>query len=38
MLGETFSGVDFDTGVEAAREFAALAPPGRPRPRPRSPG
>src|ERR1022692_204192 len=24
--GETFSGVDFDTGVEAAREFAALAP------------
>jgi aryl-alcohol dehydrogenase-like predicted oxidoreductase len=26
--GETFSGVDFDTGVEAAREFAALAPPG----------
>jgi aryl-alcohol dehydrogenase-like predicted oxidoreductase len=27
-IGETFSGVDFDTGVEAAREFAALAPPG----------
>ena len=27
-VGETFSGVDFDTGVEAAREFAALAPPG----------
>jgi aryl-alcohol dehydrogenase-like predicted oxidoreductase len=26
--GETFSGVDFDTGVDAAREFAALAPPG----------
>jgi len=26
--GETFSGVDFDTGVEAAREFAALAPDG----------
>jgi aryl-alcohol dehydrogenase-like predicted oxidoreductase len=26
--GETFSGVDFDTGVEAAREFAALVPPG----------
>ena len=25
--GETFSGVDFDTGVDAAREFAALAPP-----------
>ncbi|MEU6968922.1 aldo/keto reductase [Kitasatospora aureofaciens] len=24
--GETFSGVDFATGVEAAREFAALAP------------
>jgi aryl-alcohol dehydrogenase-like predicted oxidoreductase len=24
--GETFSGVDFDTGVDAAREFAALAP------------
>ena len=28
--GETFSGVDFDTGVEAAREFAALVPPGAP--------
>jgi aryl-alcohol dehydrogenase-like predicted oxidoreductase len=27
-VGETFSGVDFDTGVEAAREFAALAPAG----------
>ncbi|GAA4623263.1 aldo/keto reductase [Actinoallomurus vinaceus] len=27
-VGETFSGVDFDTGVEAAREFAALAAPG----------
>ena len=26
--GETFSGVDFDTGVDAAREFAALAPAG----------
>ncbi len=25
--GETFSGVDYDTGVEAAREFAAVAPP-----------
>ncbi len=24
-VGETFSGVDFETGVEAAREFAALA-------------
>jgi aryl-alcohol dehydrogenase-like predicted oxidoreductase len=24
--GETFSGVDFDAGVDAAREFAALAP------------
>ncbi|WP_167518169.1 aldo/keto reductase [Streptomyces albidochromogenes] len=24
--GETFSGVDFETGVEAAAEFAALAP------------
>ncbi len=23
--GETFSGIDFDTGVDAAREFAALA-------------
>jgi len=27
-VGETFSGVDYATGVEAAREFAALAPPG----------
>jgi aryl-alcohol dehydrogenase-like predicted oxidoreductase len=27
-VGETFSGVDFDTGVDAAREFAALAPVG----------
>ncbi len=27
-VGETFSGEDFDTGVEAAQEFAALAPPG----------
>ncbi len=26
-IGETFSGVDYDTGVEAAREFAAVAPP-----------
>ncbi|MFJ1755932.1 aldo/keto reductase [Kitasatospora sp. NPDC088134] len=26
--GETFSGVDFATGVEAAEEFARLAPPG----------
>jgi aryl-alcohol dehydrogenase-like predicted oxidoreductase len=26
--GETFSGVDFDTGVDAAREFAALVPSG----------
>jgi aryl-alcohol dehydrogenase-like predicted oxidoreductase len=26
--GETFSGVDYETGVEAAREFAALAPAG----------
>jgi aryl-alcohol dehydrogenase-like predicted oxidoreductase len=25
-VGETFSGVDYDTGVEAAREFAAAAP------------
>jgi aryl-alcohol dehydrogenase-like predicted oxidoreductase len=24
-VGETFSGVDFDTGVDAAREFAAMA-------------
>lgn len=27
-VGETFSGVDYDTGVEAAREFAALAAAG----------
>jgi aryl-alcohol dehydrogenase-like predicted oxidoreductase len=27
-VGETFSGVDFDTGVDAAKEFAALAPAG----------
>ncbi|MER6016383.1 aldo/keto reductase [Streptomyces bluensis] len=27
--GETFSGVDFETGVEAAAEFSALAPEGR---------
>ncbi|MEU6234627.1 aldo/keto reductase [Kitasatospora sp. NPDC047058] len=27
-VGETFSGVDYDTGVEAAAEFAALAPEG----------
>jgi aryl-alcohol dehydrogenase-like predicted oxidoreductase len=27
-VGETFSGVDFATGVEAAAEFAALTPPG----------
>lgn len=26
--GETFSGVDYETGVEAAAEFAALAPEG----------
>jgi aryl-alcohol dehydrogenase-like predicted oxidoreductase len=26
--GETFSGVDYDTGVDAAREFAALIPAG----------
>ena len=26
--GETFSGVDYDAGVEAAQEFAALAPAG----------
>ena len=25
-VGETFSGVDYDTGVDAAREFAALMP------------
>ncbi len=28
-VGETFSGVDFDTGVDAAQEFAALIPAGR---------
>ncbi|MFF1635116.1 aldo/keto reductase [Leifsonia sp. NPDC058248] len=27
-VGETFSGVDFETGVAAAREFAALVPAG----------
>jgi aryl-alcohol dehydrogenase-like predicted oxidoreductase len=27
-VGETFSGVDYDIGVEAAREFAELAPEG----------
>jgi aryl-alcohol dehydrogenase-like predicted oxidoreductase len=27
-VGETFSGVDFETGVAAAQEFAALAPEG----------
>ncbi|GAA0342191.1 aldo/keto reductase [Actinoallomurus spadix] len=27
-VGETFSGVDYDTGVEAAAEFSALAAPG----------
>jgi aryl-alcohol dehydrogenase-like predicted oxidoreductase len=27
-VGETFSGVDYDTGVDAAREFAAIAPAG----------
>jgi len=27
-VGETFSGVDFDTGVDAARDFAVLAPAG----------
>ncbi|MFD0567007.1 aldo/keto reductase [Kitasatospora saccharophila] len=26
--GETFSGIDFETGVEAADEFARFAPPG----------
>jgi aryl-alcohol dehydrogenase-like predicted oxidoreductase len=29
-VGETFSGVDFETGVRAAQEFAALAPPSTP--------
>jgi aryl-alcohol dehydrogenase-like predicted oxidoreductase len=27
-VGETFSGIDFETGVAAAREFAALIPQG----------
>ena len=27
-VGETFSGVDFETGVQAAQEFAALLPDG----------
>jgi aryl-alcohol dehydrogenase-like predicted oxidoreductase len=27
-VGETFSGVDYEAGVEAAREFATLAPEG----------
>jgi aryl-alcohol dehydrogenase-like predicted oxidoreductase len=27
-VGETFSGVDFDTGLEAAEELRALVPPG----------
>jgi len=27
-VGETFSGVDYDTGIEAAQEFSALAPDG----------
>jgi aryl-alcohol dehydrogenase-like predicted oxidoreductase len=27
-VGETFSGVDYETGVRAAREFAALVPEG----------
>ncbi|HEX4723618.1 MAG TPA: aldo/keto reductase, partial [Pseudonocardiaceae bacterium] len=27
-VGETFSGVDYDTGIEAAQEFAALVPDG----------
>ena len=27
-VGETFSGVDYETGVEAAREFAAIVPDG----------
>lgn len=27
-VGETFAGVDFETGVEAAQEFALLAPSG----------
>ena len=39
-VGETFSGVDFDEGVEAAREFAALADGAGSRPgdAPLSPG
>src|SRR5882757_7206546 len=28
LVGETFSGVDYDTGIEAAQEFSALAPDG----------
>jgi aryl-alcohol dehydrogenase-like predicted oxidoreductase len=27
-VGETFSGVDYDTGVDAAQEFAAIVPAG----------
>jgi aryl-alcohol dehydrogenase-like predicted oxidoreductase len=27
-VGETFSGVDYETGVAAAQEFSALVPPG----------
>jgi aryl-alcohol dehydrogenase-like predicted oxidoreductase len=27
-VGETFAGVDYDTGVDAAREFAAMVPAG----------
>jgi aryl-alcohol dehydrogenase-like predicted oxidoreductase len=27
-VGETFSGVDYETGIEAAQEFAALVPAG----------
>ena len=41
-VGETFSGVDFETGLRAAQEFTALvreeAPPAPPPPRRRSPG
>jgi aryl-alcohol dehydrogenase-like predicted oxidoreductase len=29
-VGETFAGVDYDTGVDAAREFAAIIPAGPP--------
>jgi aryl-alcohol dehydrogenase-like predicted oxidoreductase len=29
-VGETFAGVDYDTGVDAAREFAAIVPAGTP--------